>query len=399
MKEKFLLSAFLFICSTNFAQKSSFVYAISSPENQSNWTSIQMMNSKRGDIVQTVFDPAKKYVAVFDAVTERNINTWPTATTVAAAAFDASNQRMFFIPMRVPELRWADVREPSSPKFYTLTSPLLSQLNMTDPANHITRMTIAADGYGYAATNDGNHLFRFSTGKKPLLVDLGNIVDAATNGALSVHSQCSSWGGDMVAGTDGLLYLITQMRNVYSIDPATRFATHLGTIKGLPENFTVNGAAADNDGRVLISCSYGNQPYYYLDLTTFKADLAFGTEKRINASDLASGNLASRAAINKGQYIEGRSPFEMANQKIAMYPNPVTERRFQLSFEETGKGIHTIQVLDLSGKILLSKIVNISGPGQYEGVELKQQLSKGMYMVKVLNSESKTIYSSKFVMQ
>lgn len=399
MKEKLLFSAFLFICSTNFAQKSSFVYAISSPENQSNWTSIQMMNSRQGTIVQTVFDPAKKYVAIFNAVTEKNINAWPTATTVAAAAFDASNQRMFFIPMRVPELRWADVREPSSPKFYTLTSPLLSQLNLNDPANHITRMTIAADGYGYAVTNDGNHLYRFSTGKKPVLVDLGNIVDAATNGTNSVHSQCSSWGGDMVAGTDGLLFLITQMRNVYSIDPATRFATHLGVVKGLPENFTVNGAAADNEGRVLVSCSYGNQPYYYLDLTTFKAELAFGNEKRINASDLASGNLASRAAINHGQYVVGRSPFEMANQKIAMYPNPVTEHRFQLSFEETGKGIHSIQVLDLSGKILFNKIVNISGPGQYEGVELQQTMSKGMYMVKVLNSESKTIYTSKFVMQ
>ncbi|MBP6687430.1 MAG: hypothetical protein KA160_06195, partial [Lacibacter sp.] len=303
MKEKFLLSAFLFICSVNFAQKSSFIYAIASPENQTNWVSIQMINSRQGDIAQMVFDPAKKYVAVFDAVTERNTNSWPTATTVAAAAFDASNQRMFFIPMRVPELRWADVKEPASPKFYTLTSPLLAELNMNDPANHITRMTIAADGYGYAATNDGNHLYRFSTGKKQELVDLGNIVDAATNGALSVHSQCSSWGGDMVAGTDGLLYLITQMRNVFSINPSTRFATHLGVIKGLPDNFTVNGAAADSEGRVLISCSYGYQPYYYLNLTTFKADVAFGNERRINASDLASGNLASRAAINNGQYV------------------------------------------------------------------------------------------------
>ncbi|MBP6687180.1 MAG: T9SS type A sorting domain-containing protein, partial [Lacibacter sp.] len=106
-----------------------------------------------------------------------------------------------------------------------------------------------------------------------------------------------------------------------------------------------------------------------------------------------------RAAINNGQYVTGRSPFEMANQKIAMYPNPVTEHRFQLSFEETGKGIHTIQVLDLSGKVLFNKIINISGPGQYEGVELQQTMSKGMYMVKVLNSESKTIYTSKFLMQ
>ncbi|NCU04090.1 MAG: T9SS type A sorting domain-containing protein [Chitinophagaceae bacterium] len=399
MKEKILLAAFLLSSCTIFAQKSSFIYAVSSPENQVNWVNIQMMNSRQGDLVQTVFDPSKQHAGITDVLTARQTGSWPTATSVAAAALDGSSLRMFFIPMRIPELRWADLRDPSSPKFFSLASPVLSSLNMNDPANHITRMVIAKDGYGYAATNDGNHLFRFSTGKKPDIVDLGNIVDASSNGAVSVHSQCSSWGGDMVAGTDGLLYLITQRKFVYSIDPATRMATHIGVITGLPENFTVNGAAADGEGRVLISCSTGNLPYYYVDLTSFKADVAFGTDKRINASDLASGNLASRAAVNNGQYVTGRSPFDHAVQKIGMYPNPVTERKFQLSFEGTEKGIHNIQVLDMSGKILLNKIINISGPGQFETVDLDKQLSKGMYFVKVLNSESKSVYTSKFVLQ
>ena len=408
MKKKILLPVFLLLISTTLvAQRSSLIYAISAPNQQTNWENIQLLNSKQGVVVQTVFDASKQKLSVTDAVSNtaisRTVNgkpIGPTATTVAAAAFDEAKQRFFYVPLRIPELRWADMRQPSSPKFFTLTSPLLSQLNMEDAANHITRMVIGADGNGYAATNDGNHLFRFSTGKTPVLTDLGNLVDVAGNGQVSVHSQCSSWGGDMVAGTDGLLYLITHRKYVFSIDPSSRMTTYMGVIKGLPESFNVNGAAVDQEGRVLMSCSYGNQLYYHLDLETLTAQPAYKEDtKRINASDLASGNLARRPAVNKGQYVVARSPFALENQKIAMFPNPVTEHRFQLNFEETGTGIHTIQVLDLSGKIMFNKTVNVSGPGQYEGVELKQTITKGLYLVKVLNQDEKTVYTSKFIVQ
>ncbi len=408
MKKNILVTLILFsVTTTLIAQRSSSVYVISAPDNQLNWENIQLLNSKKGVVVQMVFDPTKQKIGVTDAASNtpitRTVNgkpIGPTATTVAAAAFEEVKQRLFYIPLQIPELRWVDMRQPSSPQFFTLTSTLLNRLNMNDAANHITRMVIGADGNGYAATNDGNHLYRFSTGKTPVLVDLGKLVDAVGNGQLSVHNQASSWGGNMVAGTDGLLYLITYRQYVYSIDPASRIATLLGAVKGLPENFNVNGAAVDQEGRVLMTCSFGNQLYYNLDLETLTAQPAYKEDtKRINASDLASGNLAIRPAINKGQYIVARSPFTLENQKIAMFPNPVTEHRFQLNFEETGTGIHTIQVLDLSGKILFNKTVNVSGPGQYEGVELKQTITKGLYMIKVLNQDEKTVYQSKFILQ
>ncbi len=405
MKKKTLLPVFfLFSVTTLIAQRSSFIYAISSPENQTNWVNIQMMNAKKGEVVQTVFDPSAQKKPVVDFSTNTTLarianssEPYPTSTMVAAAAYDGKNQQFFFIPMRIPELRWADVRVPASPHFYTLRSPVLSTLNLNDPANHITRMVIAADKYGYALTNDGNHLFRFTTDKEPVITDLGNLVDAAENNSVSIHSQCSSWGGDMVAGTDGNLFVISHNKHVFKFDPDERIATFMGTIKGLPDGFHVNGSAADQDGRVIVSCSFGNQPYYYLNLETLDAKMAFSKDQYINASDLASANLALRPANNNGQYITGNSPFAATNQKIAMYPNPVTENRFQLNFEETGIGVHHIQVMDLSGKILLNKTVTINGPGQYEGVELQSSISKGLYLVKVVNSASKTVYISKFI--
>ncbi len=407
MKKKILLPVFfLFSLATLVAQRSSMIYVISSPENQTKWMNIQMMNAQKGEVVQTVFDPSVQKKPMVDVSSNatvaritNGIEPFPTSTMVAAAAYDGRYQQFFFIPMRIPELRWADVRQPASPNFYSLRSPVLSQLNLDDAANHITRMVIAADKYGYALTNDGNHLFRFTTGKEPKITDLGNLVDAASNTSVSVHSQCSSWGGDMVAGTDGNLFLISHNRHVFKFDPDERIATYMGVIKGLPEGFHVNGSAADQEGRVIVSCSFGNQPYYYLDLETLDAKLAFSKDQYINASDLASANLAKRPAINKGQYITGNSPFALTNQKIALYPNPVTEYRFHLNFEETGTGVHHIQVMDLSGKILLNKTVTINGPGQYEGVELQQTITKGLYLVKVINSASKTVYTSKFIVE
>lgn len=402
-KRILLLLCSLLTISFVIAQRSSMVYVLTSPKGQANWVNIELMNAQKGETVNRVYTAPAEIVSATDytgAASKRPLvdgYRFPTATTVAAAAFVADSKQLFFVPLRVGELRWADVSNPAAPKFNSISSPVLSTLNMDDAANHITRMTVASDKNIYALTNDGNHLIRITTGAQPQITDLGNLVDAEKNGPLTVHSQCSGWGGDMVAGTDGDLYLFSQRFNVYRIDIKTRVATHLGTIKGLPENYTINGAAADQDGNVLVGCSYGNQSMYYVDIEKLTATVAFKGAMLQNASDLASGNLAKRPANNNGQYINGT--LTVANQKISMYPNPVTDNRFQLSFEEVTAGVHTIQVLELSGKLLFNRVVNISGPGQFESVELSPTLARGLYMVKVVNSESKTVYTNKVMVQ
>lgn len=402
-KRILLLLCSMLTVSFVMAQRSSMIYVLTSPKGQANWVNIELMNAQKGETVNRVYTAPAEIVNAEDyqgAASKRAAidgYKFPTATTVAAAAFVANSKQLFFVPLRVGELRWADVSNPAAPVFISISSPLLSKLNMDDAANHITRMTVGADKHIYALTNDGNHLFRITTGAQPQITDLGNLVDAENNGALTVHSQCSGWGGDMVAGTDGDLYLFSQRFNVYRIDVSTRVATHLGTIKGLPENYTINGVAADQDGNILVGCSYGNQSMYYVDIEKLTATVAFKGLMLQNASDLASGNLAKRPARNNGEYLNGS--FTVAHQKISMYPNPVTDHRFQLSFEEVSTGVHTIQVLELSGKVLFNRVVNISGPGQFETVELSPTLARGLYMVKVVNSESKTVYTNKVMVQ
>lgn len=405
MKKKLLLSVFLLSNIFLFAQKQSLFYAITPSDENMQFLNIRIVNANTGQVTKTIFDYKDNQTALINAAnntpaTARVEGAGPTGSMVAAAAYDKMHRKLFFIPMRIGELRWADLRQSATPKYYTLESPELSKLNFNDEANHFTRMVIGADDQGYALTNDGNHLIKFTTGKKTTVTDLGNLIDAADNGKVSVHNRCTSWGGDMVAAADGSFYIVTQRNHVFQFTATDRIAKHIGQIKGLPENFTSNGAAVTEDGRVIVSCGYGSQLYYYIDLQNLTAEASFATiAKNTGASDLASGNLVLRATNNNSFGINPMSTFVAENQKISMYPNPVADNRFQVYFEATGKGEHTIQLLDLSGKVLLTKITDVTGKGQVVGVDIYSSVAKGMYMVKVIDHEMKTVYSGKLMVR
>ncbi len=66
--------------------------------------------------------------------------------------------------------------------------------DLKDEANHITRMAIAVDGQGYALSNDGNHLIKFTTGRKPVITDLGALQDDPANGGNSIHTKPTQLG-------------------------------------------------------------------------------------------------------------------------------------------------------------------------------------------------------------
>ncbi|MBX9782249.1 MAG: T9SS type A sorting domain-containing protein [Chitinophagaceae bacterium] len=402
MKRNLLLSVLMLTVTAMQAQRSLPLYAVTSDENNYQWLNLKMIDAGKGVVLKTIFDYNHQQVTVLNAETntvaaKREEGDGPTGSMVAAAAYSRAQSKFFFIPMRIAELRWADLSKGTT-AYYTFTSTVLSKLNMNDAANHFTRMCIGADGNGYAVTNDGNHVIQFSTGKQTKLVDLGNLVDAAANKDISIHTQCTSWGGDMVAGADGNLYIITQRSYIFQFLPKNRIATLLGQIKELPATFTTNGAAVDEEGNLIIACSNGNQPYFKVDMNTLAAKAAFTqTPAGMNASDLASQYLLRKPAENNSSYLERATV--AGRQKISMYPNPIVDNRMQLIFDEAEKGEYTIQVMDISGKVLLNKVVNISGPGQLSALELNSTMSKGMYMVKVLNHDLKTVFADKLMVQ
>ncbi|HSN60853.1 MAG TPA: hypothetical protein VLR49_07960, partial [Ferruginibacter sp.] len=264
MNYKFLLTtAFIVTTATVSAQNSNKAFAITGDGNQDYvWMNIRQVDLQTGQVSKTIFQRSKSNFVLTDvntktATTQASaVNTnlfqskdYPTGSLVAAAAYDMRSNKLFFTPMRVGELRWLDMDiKNETPKFYTLSSAVLNFGVAMDEANHITRMVIAADGNGYAVTNDGNHFIKFTTGKKPVITDLGNLIDDEKNNGISIHNKCTSWGGDMLADAMGKLYVISANRHVFEVDINSRVATHKGTITGLPANYTTNAAAVNADG-------------------------------------------------------------------------------------------------------------------------------------------------------
>ena len=235
------------------------------------------VNTNKADIIKaysTITDVSVKNKIVKHTVVrhERRINRYesPTASMVAAVAYDRRHNKLFFTPMRFGELRWIDLDEKnSSLQVYCLAGQALFPAEANDEGNHITRMVIAADGYGYGMSNDGKRFFRFTTGKKTELTDLGEVKDDASAGE-SFHAR-SNWGGDMIADASGNLLVISANRVIYRINIQSRNAKAVGTIEGLPKNYTTNGAAIDAAGNLIVSSANSAEGYFKVDLATLQA--------------------------------------------------------------------------------------------------------------------------------
>ena len=382
---------------------------------------IRQIDVTTGKVIQDIYQKDKTSFVMLDADTKKpventmvsspvnaNVNyafgNLPTASMVAAAAYDKNHDKLFFTPMRIGELRWLDFSAKGiTPQFYSLKSPLLGSTDLlSDESGHITRMVIGADGYGYGITNDANHLYRFTTGKKVTITDLGSLIDAEANKGMSIHNKCSSWGGDMVADAYNKLYIITASHNVFTVDVDTRTATLIGTITGLPATFSTNGAAVDNDGAIMLSSANSFEGYYKFKLSDFAAVKIEGSDKTYNASDLANGNLLLQKeadAAQKFSVAEFKAVTPTLNADAHVFPNPVTNNEFKILFDGQSAGQYNVALTDLSGKVIMTKVVTVSLKGQTETVQINSKITKGMYMVKVTNAANQFVFTDRIVVQ
>jgi hypothetical protein len=337
--------------------------------------------------------------------------TAPFATNSAACALDEKNQRLYYTPMGINQLRYIDLR---SGKIYFFENEDFGKVaGSHDVNNQITRMVIASDGNGYALTNDARILLRFTTGKKPTITDLGTLSDDPSN-TRSVHVS-GNYGGDMVADKSGNLYLITAYRHVYQINIESKVATYKGSIKGLPQGFSTNGAMVEEGAKVIIASSESTLGYFRFDLNTLEAEKMTGEGQYFNASDLANGNLAfdkkkkkkndtppavTKAANEEPVSARNNPPAELnLRPGISVYPNPVTEGMVRLSFAEQPAGRYRIQLLDITGRVIRTQEVNINGPAQIETLRFPELSVKGSYLVQVTNEANKVHVTEKVVVQ
>jgi hypothetical protein len=409
------ISLFLIGLTTVAQQTQRTAYAITGGQKgQFNWTEVKLIDLNTGDVLQSIYENGKS-IPVINARTGKPItispdkqsttenNQLPFSTFSAACAYDKKHNRLYYTPMGINQLRYIDLNSKEARIFYFEGEAFGKVTSLQDEANHVTRMAIGYDGNGYALSNDGNHLLQFTTGKKPLITDLGNLVDGEKNGAVSVHNKCSSWGGDMIGDAFGNLYLISARQAVFAINVKNRIAEFKGYITGLPANYTTNGAVADPDGNVIVSSANSVNAYYTVDLKTLKATLIPSNGQVYNTSDLANGFFAlqkeadqkagavSAADVNRTDVVR--------NSNFTVYPNPVTEGSVRLYFNNQQAGRYRLQLVDLAGRVLNEQTINIVNRVQVEEMLLDQKFAKGVYMVKLVDGKRKALFANKILIQ
>lgn len=334
----------------------------------------------------------------------------PLGGSVACLAFDAKSNRLFYVPLQKSELRYMDLKE-SDPSFTCLENQSLNLLHgKDDVANQITRMAIGADGFGYALSNDGEHLVKFSTTGTPVIQDLGVLIDNPKNSVM-VRSSCTSWGGDMVAGADGNLYLVALHNHVFKINPSTRKTDYIGAIKNLPAEYTSNGASVDENGDLLVSCgsSYGKNfaPIYKVKMTTLEASpVNMHINNLGNISDMASSNLLfQKPATSSNEVVSAAKitaeTIDASNEtSISIFPNPIRGGKFQVrTANMKEKGEYKMILLDANGKPVLEGKMNLGLKTNTNTFTFPSQYAKGVYFVQIADAFNRTIFSQQLIVE
>jgi hypothetical protein len=398
-----LLFSTLLLSATTDAQTNRAFAVTSETKGTFNWNVIREIDLSTGDVLKTYYDQSlQKEVRMFTdskvipPASASNSNMMPMGQGVAAAAYDAKHNRLYYTPMRGTDLRYFDLNDATGKVIYNQNQPLFEG-NRYDEANVITRMAFASDGYGYAITNDGKNLIRFTTDQKPAITNLGELIDGKKNGTVSVHNQCSSWGGDMVGDAYGNLYLVTIGNHLFKINPQTRITDYIGAVSGLPPGFTSNGMVVDADGDVVLSSAAVTDSYYRLNISTLKATPVKKTgDKVFNSSDLANGNLLYQITRKTDSKFLGEV---LGNDFVSIYPNPVQNKLFNVQFDRVPAGRYNLVLSDASAKIVLAKTLQINSKGQREKIVLPKTSASGMYFIKLTGSDRKLVYSDKIIIE
>lgn len=400
MKQKILpifsIAAVLF-SSQSYSQKNAAFAVTAANKGNYNWNVIREIDLSTGEVIRTIYDPMVNKTIGYKAIqgTELKPNGPATGYGVAAAAFDAQHNRLYFTNMRADALSFFDLAT-SQLNVVVNNNPAFNTGNKNDEANVITRMAFTADGVGYAISNNGKGFIKFTTDDKPTITNLGALVDHSKNGKMSIHAQATSWGGDMVGDAYGNLYLVTYRNHIFRINPNTKVAEYLGQIKGIPAEFTSNGAVVSDEGELIVSSATVTNNYYKVNIATLDATPIQKKETSVyNSSDLANSNLLyQKKGLPNQLFNDIRS-----NNDLSVFPNPVVTKTFNVQFNKVPAGRYNLVLTDASGRTVLSKALTIAMKGQVEKVSLPKATGGGSYFVKLIGGSGVAAYNQQLVVQ
>jgi hypothetical protein len=116
-------------------------------------------------------------------------------------------------------------------------------------------------------------------------------------------------------------------------------------------------------------------------------------------SDLANSNYLSTRPRSEIATIP--EPDARMSNTIQLYPNPIgiAENQFKIQFNKLVPGDYNIELTDVNGKQIMKQRVTVASDGQIQTVNLKKNTAQGIYLVKVSDIYSKSLFIQKLVVQ
>jgi len=342
------------------------------------------LDSKNG-ITQKVILSASEQPTIFSTKQNREItedkksNSNALANQMATLAVDVRGN-LVYMPLFSSNIYVLD----SKTKNVTLVENNLSNPTSCDTGSQFSRMTIGTDGNVYALSNSGSQLLKvFYKDGKYSVIDLGIVKDDSGNGENQLSKMQTGFGGDMIADNNNNFYVFSAFGSVFKVSLNDMKAKYIGKIKSLPENFSINGAAVNSEGKIILASAKGGV-FHSLNLETLQA------EKMNNNLDMPVYDLGSSYVLRTNKNI--------ANiDKNDIYPTKVSEGFVNVRIANNQKGNANVKVYNASGNLVLNQtITNISN--SENRIELGKLVS-GVYVVNVESENGKTIVSKKIVVR
>lgn len=283
---------------------------------------------------------------------------------------------IFFIPMT--QSRLMNVNTAS--KTGSFTNIEKSSLDTKDQGTYFARMTTAADGFMYALNNNGTELLKISPS--------GNVQNlGAASGFIAemkkLSNETQAFGGDMIADAFGNLYVISAAGNVFKLNPNNQNTSFVGKIKGLPESYTVNGAAVAKDGSVVLATT-SDAGFYTLNFDSLEAK--FASNYDVPVYDLSSPYLLKQNQVES-----------LSNSSYNLYPTIVKTNELNIVSKVNEATKLDITVWNLNNKMVYSNSVAVQSVGDFK-VNLDGALQPGIYILKAVNQNGAEVINTKFTL-
>ena len=400
-----------FVFSSARAQSDHFAYAITAAnKGGTEWVALRKIDTRSGEFSGKLLDMNEKSAVSFAGYKLAPPSNGPAApsngaqanvlpqallgNSVAALAYDKKTNRLYFTQMNLDQLRYIDL---NTMEVNSGLDQYFSKAGNYDfkTSGPISRMVIAPDDYGYTLTNDGNHLIRFNTKGSLALTDLGALADNPLNKENSIHNPCSTSGGDLIANDAGQLYLFVSTNRVFEIDIATKTATFVKAISGLPAKFATSGAAVTDNNRILLTSSTYSDAFFIVDPETWEALPSPANLDIYGSADLANSN--PLLTKKNGNLIFNESAAR--SNKIKVFPNPLLYDEVNVQFNELPAGKYTIQMANVLGRNTIEKKVTITEPTQTELMKIPGFTAQGFYYIRILDENNKVVGIQKLVVE